>query len=35
MPEARGKTTDSSGDMPKTVKLVMRQATGAVGTARG
>jgi uncharacterized protein (DUF2252 family) len=27
-PEARGETTDSSDDMPKTVKLVMRQAAG-------
>jgi uncharacterized protein (DUF2252 family) len=28
VPEARGETTDSSNDMPKTVKLVMRQAAG-------
>ena len=28
MPEARGERTDSSADMPKTVKLVMRQAAG-------
>jgi uncharacterized protein (DUF2252 family) len=28
MPEAPGETTDSSDDMPKTLKLVMRQAAG-------
>jgi hypothetical protein len=31
-PEARGETTDSSDDMPKTVKLVMRQAAGVHGS---